>query len=133
MDLQKSLKIDSPPSLDLTHEIEPLRRPDLYAPAASTDVGDVSWVVPTIGFTTATFVPGVVPHTWQAAASAGMSIGQDGMVVAAKALATTAVDLFTNAQLVSAAKADFAKELAGKTYHSSIPEGQKPLINYRGK
>lgn len=131
LDLQKSLKIDSPPSLDLTHQIEPLHRPDPYAPAASTDVGDVSWVVPTIGFTTATFVPGVAPHTWQAAASAGMSIGQDGMVVASKVLALTAMDLFSNAQLISAAKADFAKELAGKTYHSSIPEGQKPPLNYR--
>lgn len=129
--LQQSLKIDSPPSLDETHEIVPLHRPDLYAPAASTDVGDVSWVVPTIGFTTATFVPGVAPHTWQAAASAGMSIGQDGMVVASKVLATTAVDLFTNAPLIAAARVDFAKELGGKTYHSSIPEGQKPPLNYR--
>ena len=133
LELQKTLKIDSPPSLDQTHQIEPLHRPDPYAPAASTDVGDVSWVVPTIGFTTATFVPGVAPHTWQAAASAGMSIGQDGMVAASKVLALTAVDLFTNAQLISAAKADFAKELAGKTYHSSVPEGQKPPLNYRTK
>jgi aminobenzoyl-glutamate utilization protein B len=131
IDLQKTLNLDSAPSLDLTHQVEPLHRPDPNAPAASTDVGDVSWVVPTIGFTTATFVPGVAAHTWQAAASAGMSIGQDGMVVASKTLALTAVDLFTNAQLVTTAKADFAKELAGKTYHSSIPEGQKPLINYR--
>ena len=131
IDLQKTLKIDSPPSLDMTHQIEPLHRPDLYAPAASTDVGDVSWVVPTIGFSTATFVPGVAAHTWQAAASAGMSIGQDGMVVASKVMAMTAVDLFGNAQLVTSAKADFAKELAGKTYHSSIPEGQKPPLNYR--
>jgi aminobenzoyl-glutamate utilization protein B len=99
----------------------------------STDVGDVSWVVPTIGFSAATFVPGVAAHTWQAAASAGMSIGQDGMVVASKALALTAVDLLSNPQLIGAAKADFAKELAGKTYRSAIPEGQKPLIDYRGK
>ena len=101
VDLQKTLNIDSPPSLDQTHEVEPLRRPDPNAPAASTDVGDVSWVVPTIGFTTATFVPGVAPHTWQAASSAGMSIGQDGMVVASKVIAMTAVDLFTNSQLLA--------------------------------
>ena len=49
VDLQRTLNIDSPPSLDQTHEVEPLRRPDPNAPAASTDVGDVSWVVPTIG------------------------------------------------------------------------------------
>jgi aminobenzoyl-glutamate utilization protein B len=131
VDLQRTLNIDSPPSLDQTHEVEPLRRPDPNAPAASTDVGDVSWAVPTIGFTTATFVPGVAPHTWQAASSAGMSIGQDGMVVASKVLAMTAVDLFTNAQHLSAARADFAKELAGKQYHSFIPEGQTPPLDYR--
>jgi len=131
--LQKTLGIDTPPSLDQTREIEPLRPYDPNAPSASTDVGDVSWAVPTIGFGAATFVPGVAAHTWQAAASAGMSIGQDGMVVASKALALTAVDLFTTPALVQAAKADFNKKLAGKTYHTAIPAGQKPLIDYRGK
>ena len=132
-DLQKTLGLDTLPGLEQTKAIEPFHRPDPNAPSASTDVGDVSWVVPTIGFSTATFVPGVAAHTWQAAASAGTSIGQDGMVVASKALAFTAVDLFSNAQLREAAKADFAKQLSGKTYHSAIPEGQKPLINYREK
>jgi aminobenzoyl-glutamate utilization protein B len=129
--LQKTLGVDAPPSLDLTKEIEPLRPFDPNAPSASTDVGDVSWTVPTIGFSTATFVPGVAAHTWQAAASAGMSIGQDGMVIASKAIAFTALDLLTNQQLVDAAKADFDRRLAGKNYHSPIPAGQKPLINYR--
>jgi aminobenzoyl-glutamate utilization protein B len=96
-------------------------------------VGDVSWAVPTIGFGAATFVPGVAAHTWQAAASAGTSIGQDGMVVASKALALTAADLFANPALVQAAKADFDRKLAGKTYYTAIPPGQKPLIDYREK
>jgi aminobenzoyl-glutamate utilization protein B len=82
VELQKTLSIDTVPSLDQTDLIEPLRPVDPNAPSASTDVGDVSWNVPTIGFETATFVPGVAPHTWQAAASAGISIGQNGMVVA---------------------------------------------------
>jgi aminobenzoyl-glutamate utilization protein B len=98
---------------------------------ASTDVGDVSWHVPTIGFDTATFVPGVVPHTWQAAACAGMSIGQKGMIVAAKALAMTAADLFSDPALIDAAKADFNKQLSGKKYYSPIPAGQRPPLNYR--
>ena len=131
LQLQKTLGIDNVPSLNLTNEIEPLRPVDPNAPSASTDVGDVSWTVPTIGFSTATFVPGVAAHTWQAAASAGMSIGQDGMVVASKALALTAVDLFSSPALVQSARADFEYKLAGKTYHPSIPAGQKPLINYR--
>jgi aminobenzoyl-glutamate utilization protein B len=129
--LQKTLGVDAP-SLDLTDIIQPLRPVDLNVPAASTDVGDVSWTVPTIGFSTATFVPGVAAHTWQAAASAGTSIGQDGMVIASKAIALTAIDLFTSPQLVQSAKADFEHKMIGKTYQSPIPAGQKPLINYRG-
>jgi aminobenzoyl-glutamate utilization protein B len=129
--LQKTLHIDDVPSLDLTQWVEPLRPVDPNAPSASTDVGDVSWTVPTIGFLAATFVPGVSAHTWQAAASAGMSIGQDGMVVASKALAITAIDLFAGPQLVQAAKADFQSKLAGKTYFTAIPADQKPLLDYR--
>ena len=132
-ELQKSLPAGGAGDLNSTALIQPLRRPDPNAPAASTDVGDVSWNVPTIGFITATFVPGVVPHTWQAAATAGMSIGQNGMVVAAKALAATAADLFSDQQLVLDAKADFRRQMEGKTYQSVIPAGQKPPLNYRNK
>ena len=131
LEMQKTLNIDTMPSLDETHMIDPLRPVDLNAPSASTDVGDVSWTVPTIGFTTATFVPGVAPHTWQASASAGMSIGQNGMVVASKALAVTAIDLFATPSLVQAARADFDRKLTGKTYHTFIPAGQKPPLKYR--
>jgi aminobenzoyl-glutamate utilization protein B len=128
--LQKTLGTETIPSLDLTDIIQPLAAPDPGALSGSTDVGDISWNVPTIGIITATFVPGVAAHTWQAAASTGMSIGQDGMVVASRALALTAIDLFTDPQLVQAAKADFAKETAGKTYLSAIPAGQKPPMDY---
>ena len=131
LQLQKTLGTETVPTLDLTKMIEPLRPFDANAPSASTDVGDVSWTVPTIGFSAATFVPGVAAHTWQAAASAGMSIGQDGMVIASKALALTAIDLFVEPELVQAAKVDFAKKMAGKIYKSPIPDGQKPLLNYR--
>jgi aminobenzoyl-glutamate utilization protein B len=91
----------------------------------------VSWAVPTIGFVAATFVPGVSAHTWQAAASAGMSIGQDGMVVASKALALTAVDLFRDPQLIANAKLEFDRQMKGKRYESAIPASQKPLLDYR--
>lgn len=131
LQLQKTLGTETVPTLDLTKMIEPLRPFDPNAPSASTDVGDVSWTVPTIGFTAATFVPGVAAHTWQAAASAGMSIGQDGMVIASKALALTAIDLFAEPELVQAAKTDFANKMTGKVYKSPIPDGQKPLLNYR--
>lgn len=130
-ELQKTFGMDTPPSLDASKEIEPLKKFDPNQPAASTDVGDVSWNVPTIGFSAATWVAGTAAHSWQAAATSGMSIGQQGMVIAAKAIALTALDLFTDPALVKAVKADFAKQLAGKSYYTAIPAEQKPLINYR--
>jgi aminobenzoyl-glutamate utilization protein B len=131
LELQKTFGMETPPSLDATKEIEPLRKFDPNQPAASTDVGDISWNVPTIGFSAATWPAGTAAHTWQAAATSGTSIGQEGMVVAAKAIALTALDLFTNPTLVQAAKDDFKKQLAGKSYYTAIPAQQKPLLNYR--
>jgi aminobenzoyl-glutamate utilization protein B len=130
-ELQKSLPPEAAGNLDSTSSVTALRPIDPNAPAASTDVGDVSWHIPTIGFSAATFVPGVSAHTWQAAACAGMSIGQRGMVIAAKAIAITAADLFADPRLVQDAKADFASKMKGKTYRSQIPEGQKPPLDYR--
>jgi aminobenzoyl-glutamate utilization protein B len=129
--LQKTLPPGGALPLEQTDIVQPLRPFDPNAPSASTDVGDVSWNVPTIGFGAATFVPGVAAHTWQAAASAGNSIGQDGMMVASKALALTAVDLLLTPALIAAAAQDFHRQLEGKTYESAIPAGQKPLIGYR--
>ena len=131
LNLQKSLPAGAAGALTQTQEVLPLRPFDPNAPSASTDVGDVSWNVATIGFSAATFVPGSVAHSWQAAASAGTSIGQDGMVVASKAIALTAVDLFESPTLVAEAKAEFHHQTEGKTYFSAIPMGQKAFIGYR--
>jgi aminobenzoyl-glutamate utilization protein B len=121
---------DEAGKLDSTTKVLPLgARPG----QASTDAGDVSWNVPTIGFRAATFVPGVVAHTWQAAATSGMSIGQKGMVVAAKALAITGADLFADAKLIADAKAEFRRQLNGNAYQSVIPESQKPPLGYRNQ
>jgi aminobenzoyl-glutamate utilization protein B len=131
LDLQKTLPAGSAPPLDQTEVVQPLRPYDPNQPSASTDVGDVSWNVPTIGFGAATFVPGVSAHTWQATATTGMSIGQRGMVVASKALALTALDLLTSPDLVAKAQVEFHRQLQGKTYESAIPAGQKPILDYR--
>ncbi len=129
-ELQKSLPSGEGGKLDSTAAVLPL---GARTGQASTDAGDVSWNVPTIGFRAATFVPGVVAHTWQAAASSGMSIGHKGMVVAAKALAVTAADLLADAQLITDAKAEFRRQLNGNSYQSVIPEFQKPPLGYRNK
>src|ERR1035438_134835 len=101
--------------------------------SASTDAGDVSWVVPTAQFSTATFVPGVGAHTWQAAACAGSSIGRKGMVVAARTLALAGVELFENPAEVEAAKQTFAKRLDGRHWTTRIAADAKPPLDYATK
>jgi aminobenzoyl-glutamate utilization protein B len=101
--------------------------------SASTDVGDVSWVVPTAQFVAATFVPGVGAHTWQAAACAGSSIGRKGMVVAARTLALAGVELFENPAEVEAAKEAFERRLAGRHWTTRIKADGKPPLDYAVK
>ena len=98
---------------------------------ASTDAGDISWMYPMAAIGAATFVPGVPAHSWQSAACAGMSIGRKGMVVAAKSLVLTGMDLFTDPAHVSAAKASFEKRRAGFEYRSRVPADHKPPLGYR--
>ena len=101
--------------------------------SASTDLGDVSWLVPTAEFQTATYVPGTPGHSWQSTACTGMTIGRKGMVVAAKTLALTALDLFTEPKQIQAARASFDKRRAGHQYRSRIPADQKPPLDYRDR
>lgn len=97
----------------------------------STDVGDVSWVVPTVGFSTSCWVPGTSAHSWQAVAAGGMSIGRQGMQLAARVLAASAWDLFTDAKLIAAAKAEHQKRLEGKKYQPLLEPDQTPPLDYR--
>lgn len=97
----------------------------------STDVGDVSWVVPVTGFSTACWVPGTPGHSWQAVACGGTKIGKKGMNLAARTLAATAYDLFTDPQLLQNAKAEHAKRLDGRKYEAMLEKDQKPPLNYR--
>jgi aminobenzoyl-glutamate utilization protein B len=99
--------------------------------SASSDVGDVSWIVPTAALGTATWVPGIPAHSWQSAACSGMSIGRKGMVVAAKTMALSAMDLFTDPAELKAARASFEQRRAGHEYQSRLPADHKPPLNYR--
>lgn len=100
------------------------------AGTASTDLGDVSWNVPTVEVETATWVPGTPAHSWQAVASGGTGIGTKGMLVAAKAMALTAADLFTDPRHLQAARADFDRRRAGVTYTPRIGD-RRPALDYR--
>jgi aminobenzoyl-glutamate utilization protein B len=97
----------------------------------STDVGDVSWVVPTAGFSTACWVPGTPAHSWQAVAAGGTSIGRKGMILAARTLAASAWDLFQSPRVLQAAKDEHRRRLAGHPYRSLLGPDQKPPLDYR--
>ena len=97
--------------------------------SASTDVGDVSWNVPTVNFYAAAFVPGTAPHTWQSAACAGTSIGRKGMLVAARTLALSTLELLQNPSEIEAAKADFEKRKAGRSWLTRIGADAKPPLD----
>jgi aminobenzoyl-glutamate utilization protein B len=102
---------------------------DTFSPA-STDLGDVSWKAPTTEFTTATWVPGTPAHTWQAVAADGMSIGMKGMLLAAKTMALTGVDLFTSPDHIAQARAEFDRRRGGAVYTFKLGD-RKPPLDYR--
>jgi aminobenzoyl-glutamate utilization protein B len=112
---------------------EQVQTPDEGYDSGSTDVGDVSWAVPTAQFYAATYVPGTPAHSWQSTACSGMSIGRKGMVVAAKTLALTAIDLFADPNHITGARASFDKRRSGVEYRSRLPADQKPPLNYRDR
>jgi aminobenzoyl-glutamate utilization protein B len=97
----------------------------------STDVGDVSWVVPNSGFSTATWVPGTPAHSWQAVAAGGMSIGHKGMVNAAKTIAMTVYDLLTTPTLVAGARAEFERKRGASFVYRPLIGERKPPLDYR--
>ena len=94
-------------------------------------MADVSWVVPTAGLRTATWVPGTAAHSWQAIAAGGMSIGEKGMINAAKVMAMTAVDLFTRPDLVAAAATEYRERVGPNFVYQSLVGDRGPPLDYR--
>ncbi len=120
--------LQTKPSLD---QIQQVRDRSGTVGMGSTDVGDVSWVVPTTGFSTSCWVPGTPGHSWQAVASGRTAIGRKGMNLAARVLAATAWDLFSTPGTLKEAKAEFHRRLDGETYESLMQPGQQPPFDYR--
>ena len=97
----------------------------------STDVGDVSWLVPTAGLNTATWVPGTSAHTWQAVAAGGTSIGQKGMMVAAKTLTLTAMDIFKNPSVTKTALDELNKRRGADFKYEALVGDREAPLDYR--
>jgi len=101
------------------------------AGGASSDVGDVSWATPTAGVFTATFVPGSSGHSWQNVAAAGNTIGQKGMMIAAKTIALSAYDLFKTPEVLKAATKEFDERKGAGYKYEALLGDRKPALDYR--
>lgn len=126
--IQSSFSYQSP-AIERAASVSPLK-PVIDAGGGSTDVGDVSYAVPTVGLEAATWIPGTAAHSWQAVACNGTDIGAKGMMVAAKTMALTAIDLFTDAALITRAKEEF-KQSRGNYQYKALLGDRKPALNYR--
>jgi aminobenzoyl-glutamate utilization protein B len=107
--------------------VRPWAPPKPDPEGGSTDVGDVSWLVPMLGLTVTTAPSDTPWHAWPTVACAGMSIGHKGLVYAAKALAATMVDLYEDPKTVQAIQAEFKEKTKDVVYRSFIPEGPPSL------
>jgi len=116
------------PKLETTNEIMPFQLRD---GTASTDVADVSWAVPTVGLSTATWVPGTPAHSWQAVAAGGTTIGFKGMILAAKTLALTAMDLFESPDVIAESWKELRKRRGENFTYEALLGDRKPALNYR--
>lgn len=104
------------------------RVPGYVKSGGSTDVGNVSWVVPTAQFGMATLAAGTPGHAWQVVAQGKGSVAHKGMLAAAKVLAATAYDFYTDEKLIEAAKEELVQRLDGEQVPDALPKDLKPEI-----
>ncbi len=113
--------------IGLEGEPEPLDLDPQGVQGGSTDVGDVSWQVPTLHFSVTTAPIGAPWHAWPVVACGGMSIGHKGMLYAAKVMAATMVDLYGNPAALAGLRQEFEEKTQGIVYVSYLPDGPPEL------
>lgn len=109
----------------IARDIKPLQDKE-WAASVSTDVGDVSWIVPTVQCGTACFVKGTHFHSWQMVSQSVTSFAHKGMMHASKVVAATALRLFLHQSLITAARSEWKERLQGLSYTSPIPAHVHP-------
>jgi len=117
------------PALETAQEVEEFKTGGFFP--ASTDVGDITWVVPTAGLGTATWVPGVPAHSWQAVATGSKPIGLKGMINAAKVIAMTGVDVFNNPAVVEKARKELTERVGADFQYKALLGDRAPALDFR--
>ena len=118
-------RASSVPEVGMQTAVQPLEGQEPIS--GSTDVGDVSWVVPTLHFEAATAPKGVPWHAWPVVASGGMSLGHKSMLLAAKTLAATMVDPYEQPEALKAVREEFERKKGDVAYKAYVPDGPPPL------
>jgi aminobenzoyl-glutamate utilization protein B len=131
--LQTSFPPKNRPNIANAARIEPYKDESLRTGGGSTDVGDVSWAVPTVGLRTATWIPGTPAHSWQAVACGGTDIGIKGMMVAAKTLTLMGIDLLMDKNLIEKATAEWKSVRGADFKYVPLLGNRKPALDYRDK
>ena len=111
----------------LNGKISPLKTTKEDPSGGSTDVGDVSWLVPEITALVTTAPANAPWHSWAVVACGGLSIGHKGMLFAAKSLAMTMVDLYENEALRKEIRNEFEMKRGSHVYKPYVPEGPPPI------
>ncbi|MHA1346925.1 MAG: M20 family metallopeptidase [Candidatus Heimdallarchaeaceae archaeon] len=111
----------------LFEDILPNKIPEIVLPG-STDVGDVSWVVPTSQIGVTCVALGTPGHSWQEVTQGTTSAGHKGMIVAAKVLALTALEFIEKTELIEEAKNELKNRLDSNNYECPIPTEVKPSV-----
>lgn len=92
----------------------------------TTDVGDVSWIAPTVQCHTACYAIGTEFHTWQMVTQGNLPAAHKGMVLAARVIAASAADCLRNPTIIARAKAELENRLGTHTYDCPIPPDVTP-------
>jgi aminobenzoyl-glutamate utilization protein B len=114
-------------------EIEKLKEPPKDPVGGSTDVAEVSWIAPTLHLSTACAPYGIPWHSWAVVASSKHPIGYKGMILAAKVMATTGLELLLDPKTLAEVKKEFKEKIKDYTYKSGIPPDQKPPLRTKEK
>jgi aminobenzoyl-glutamate utilization protein B len=114
--------------LGIQEVIQPFEQHTTYA---SSDAGDISWVVPSVSFTAATWVSGTPAHSWQAVAAGGTTIGTKAMMVAAKTLALSVLDLFADPATIERARQEMEDKRGPDFQYRALLGDRAPALDYR--
>ena len=105
---------------DSVHPLDPIGSTS----KGSTDVGDISWYVPTGGLRITCFPEGTPGHSWQNVASIGSPIGEKGLLYAAKVLSAAGVAVLEHPEIAASARQELNGRMKDRPYTTLIPEGQ---------